>query len=119
MSVKKRHVHERDQIWNLASCSFENGKYLGSITDNSVNMCNEIIEEETKTVTTNFNEKKKTKKNAICKTRFFYILLAFSLINIALWIAVSIYCYLLKYGAKQKHVLRFHNTNNELNQVSY
>ena len=94
------------QVW-------ENGKYLASITDNSVIMCDEIIEEETKTVTTNFNEKKK----AICKTKFFYILLVFLLINIALWIAVSIYCYLLKYGAKQKHVLRVHDTNNELNQA--
>ena len=41
------------QVW-------ENGKYLASITDNSVIMCDEIIEEETKTVTTNFNEKKKS-----------------------------------------------------------
>ena len=57
------------------------------------------------------------KKKAICKTKFFYILLVFLLINIALWIAVSIYCYLLKYGAKQKHVLRVHDTNNELNQA--
>ena len=75
MSVKKRHVHERDQIWNLASCSFENGKYLASITDNSVNMCNEIIEEETKTVTTNFNEKNKTKKTQSAKQDFsiFYL----------------------------------------------
>ena len=77
-------------------------------------MCDEIIEEETKTVTTNFNE-----KNAICKSKFFFILLAFLLITVALWVAVSIYCYLLKYGAKQKHVLRFHDTNNELNQVFY
>ena len=75
MSVKKRHVHERDQIWNLASCSFENGKYLASITDNSVIMCNEIIEEETKTVTTNFNEKNKTKKTQSAKQDFsiFYL----------------------------------------------
>ena len=57
------------------------------------------------------------KKNAICKSKFFYILLAFLLITVALWVAVSIYCYLLKYGAKQKHVLRVHDTNNELNQA--
>ena len=48
---------------------------------------------------------------------FFCILLAFLLITVALWVAVSIYCYLLKYGAKQKHALQFHDTNNELNQV--
>ena len=33
----------------------------------------------------------------------FYILLVFLLVTIALLIAVSIYCYLIKYGAKQKH----------------
>ena len=41
----------------------------------------------------------------------FYTLLAFLLIAIALLIAVSIYCYLIKYRAKQKHKLPFHETN--------
>ena len=55
----------------------------------------EIIEsynEETKTIPTNFNEKKPT-----CKTQNFYILLPFLLITIALLIVVSIYCCLIKY----------------------
>ena len=59
-------------------------------------MCDEIIDsydEETKTLPTNFNEKKGT-----CKTQNFYTLLAFLLITIALLAAVSIYCYLIKYG---------------------
>ena len=60
--------------------------------------CDQIIEEESKAVTTSFNE-----KNAIFKTKSFYILLAISLIAIALLIAVSIYCYLMKYKANQKH----------------
>ena len=47
-----------------------------------VNVSGEIIE-ETKTVTTNFNE-----KNAICKTKNFYILLACLLITIAFFIGV-------------------------------
>ena len=58
-------------------------------------MCDEVIEsynEETQPIPTNFNERK-----GICKTQHFYILLAFLLINIALLIAVSIYCYLIKY----------------------
>ena len=54
---------------------------------------------------TNFNE-----KNITCKTQSFYILLAFLLITIALLIAVSIYCYLLK------NLLPFYNTNNKLNR---
>ena len=49
-------------------------------------------DEETKTILTNFYEKKAT-----CKVQHFYILLAFLLITIALLIAVSIYCYLIKY----------------------
>ena len=54
---------------------------------------------------TNFNE-----KNITCKKQSFCILLAFLLITIALLIAVSIYCYLLK------NLLPFHNTNNKLNR---
>ena len=39
------------KIWNPATCSSENGKYLANIIDDSVIMCDEIIEsynEETK-----------------------------------------------------------------------
>ena len=85
--------------------------------DNSAITCDEIIEsnnEETKFIPTNFNEKKAT-----CKTQNFYILLAFLLITMALLIAVSIYCYLIKYRAKQKHFLQFYNTNNEFRKVLY
>ena len=40
----------KDDIWNLATCSCENGKYLGSIINNdSMITCDEIIE-ETKTI---------------------------------------------------------------------
>ena len=71
-----------------------------------------IISEETKTVTTIFNE-----KHAIYKTK--KILLAFLTITFALLIAVSIYCYLIKYNAKQKHLLPFYITNNKLKEVLY
>ena len=54
------------------------------LADDLVIMCDEIIE-ETKAVPIIFNEK-----------------LAFLLITIALLIAVSTYCYLIKYQAKQK-----------------
>ena len=56
--------------------------------DDSEIMSDEIIEsydEETRTIPTNFNEQKAT-----CETQNFYILLV-------LLIAVSIYCYLIKY----------------------
>ena len=72
--------------------------------------CDEVIgAEETKTVTTNFNE-----KNAICKTKNFYISLAFLLITIVLLIAACIYCYLIKYKPKQKHLLPYCIANDKL-----
>ena len=62
---KTHHICEKVYIWNPATCSCENGKYLASTVDNSLTTCNEIIDavaksynKETKTVTTNFNEKK-------------------------------------------------------------
>ena len=69
-------------------------------------MCGEIIDaeaksynKETKTVPISFNEQEVT-----CKTQNFYILFTFLLIIIiVLLIDLSIYCYLVKYQAKQKH----------------
>ena len=113
---KKRHACEKHYIWNPASCSCENRKYLASVMDDSAITFDEIIDadveaksndEGTKAFPTNFNE-----KNITHKRQNFYIFLTFLLITIALLIAVSIYCYLVKYQAKQKHLLPFHNTNN-------
>ena len=56
-------------------------------------------------------------KKAVCKTQKFDILLAFLFVTIVLLIAVCIYCYLIKYWAKKKHLLRFHKINNELELV--
>ena len=77
--------------------------------DDSAITCDEIIEsyeedvdaevksnnkaksqDETKTIPTNFNEKKAT-----CKAQDFYILLAFLLITMTLLISVSIYFYVI------------------------
>ena len=67
--------------------------------------CDEIKDaEETKTVL----------KNITCETKSFCISLAFLLITIALLIAVSIYCYLIKYRAK--NLLSFYDTVNKLNE---
>ena len=117
IDCKKRHLCEKDYIWNPVICTCENGKYLASIMDDSVIACYKIIEsydEETKAILTNFNEKKATRK-----TQNFYILLAILSITIALLIAVSIYCYLIKCRAKQKHLLPLHVTNNELKKIMY
>ena len=71
-------------------------------------MCNEIIE---KTILM------KKKKKRIFRTQHFYMLFAVLLITIALLIAVSTYCYLIKYRAKQKQLLPFEVTNHELREV--
>ena len=42
-----------------------------------------------------------------CETQNFYILLALLLITNALLTAVAIYCYPIKYHAKQKHLFLF------------
>ena len=113
----KNIMYVKKTVWNPATCSCENGKYLATIMDKSVIMCDEVIEsydEETKLIPTNSNEKKPT-----YKMQNFYVLLAFLLITIALLIAVTIYCFLIKYQAKQKHLLPVHNTNNELKEVLY
>ena len=54
--MKEHILWEKDYIWNPATRSFENGKHLASIIDDSVITCDEIVK-ETKTIPTNFNEK--------------------------------------------------------------
>ena len=44
MSVKNIIYVKKDYIWNLATCRCENGKYLASITDDSVITCGKIVE---------------------------------------------------------------------------
>ena len=41
---KKRHVYEKDYVWNPATCNCENRKYLANIMDYSTTMCDDIIE---------------------------------------------------------------------------
>ena len=62
---KERHVCGKDYIWDTSTCSCENRKYFTNIMNDPAIMCDKVIEshhEETKTIPTNFNEKK-----AICK----------------------------------------------------
>ena len=102
-----KNICEKNYVANFATCNCENRKYLASIMDDSAISCDEVIESYVEGI--NFNEKK-----AICKTQNFYILLGLLLITIALLIAVSIYCYLIKYWGK--YLLPFYSTNNKLNK---
>ena len=36
---KKRHICEKDYIWNPSTCNFKNGKYFASVMDNSAITC--------------------------------------------------------------------------------
>ena len=73
----------------------------------SVITSDKIIDTDAKS----YDEETKTipKKKRYAKQK---VLLAFLLITIGLLVAVSIDCYLIKYEAKQKHVLSFYITNN-------
>ena len=89
------------------------------MTDSAIT-CDEVKDaeaksndEESKTIPTNFNEK----IYITCEIENFYTSLAFLLIIIALLIALSIYCYLIKFIAEQKHLLPFHDTNQELKEI--
>ena len=53
---KEHHMCKKDYICNPATFSCENGTYLSIIIDDSVIMCDEIVETK-KTVPTNFNKK--------------------------------------------------------------
>ena len=64
---KKHNVCKKDYTWNPATCTYENCKHVGRITDNSVITSDKIIEAKktvptkstsTKTTPKNFNEKK-------------------------------------------------------------
>ena len=67
---KKRHVCEKDHVWNPATCNCENAKYSASIMDDSVIKFDEIIESYNEE--TNFNE-----KEATCKTQISIFCLQF------------------------------------------
>ena len=59
---------EHNYIWNPSACSCGNGKYIASIMDDSAITFDKIIEsynEETKTIPTNFNERKQSVRRKI------------------------------------------------------
>ena len=113
---KEHNVFKKEYIWNPATYSCKNGKYLGSIIDDSVITCDEIIKTTKISSTETFSSRAFPTKEISTN---FYILLAFLSMTIALFIVVSIYCYLVKYRKKQKHLLPYHVTTNELKEVLY
>ena len=41
---KNHHICEKYYDWNPATCNYENRKYLASIMDDSMVICNEVLE---------------------------------------------------------------------------
>ena len=62
VAIVLMNVCEKDYVWNPATCSCKNGKYLARVMDDSVIMCDEVIESYNEEI--NFNEKK-----AACKCK--------------------------------------------------
>ena len=83
---KEHRVCEKGYVWNPAKCSSKNGKYILSITGNSVVKCDDIIDitkdVPTKSIWTEVVLTKHPSTN-------FYILLVLLLNTIALLIALA------------------------------
>ena len=62
---KKHNICEKDYIWNPATCSSKNDKYLGSIIDNSVIACDRIIDVDEQTKS--YDEGKKQLQQILMK----------------------------------------------------
>ena len=105
-------VCKKDYIWNRATCGCENGKYLSSVTEDSVIACDETID-TTETILTKTVPRKST------STSFKFLYTGFLLITIALLVAVSIYCYLRKCQRKQKYLLPHQDINSKLKEILY
>ena len=88
---------EKDYICNLSTCTFEYGKYLESITNDSVATWDEIIDAARSQPVT-FNDKK-----AASNIDYFYSLLFFQLLILLLTNGrIYYYYYRIKHRSKQK-----------------
>ena len=107
-------VYKKDYALNPSTCSCQYVQYLETIINDLVVACDEIIDplrpEPTKTLQIIFKHRRGT-----CKMKNFYILLAFSLINILLLITVGSFYYYqhVKHRSKQKKILLCCHNNNK------
>ena len=95
VKLKIKTWYEKDHILNTTTYSCEKGKYLASITNNSVITCDGILE-QTKMIATNFNERKIT-----CKTKNFtcFFINCHYIID-----TLTIFFYLIKYKYKKTFI---------------
>ena len=95
----QKNMCKKDYFWNPATCCCKKGKYVGNIIGDLVITCDEIIEATQSTSRKTVPEKSTSTKSVPTKSTStnFYISFSILLISMALLIAVSIYCYLVKY----------------------
>ena len=61
MQNPRKHVCKKDNIWNPSACTYENGKYLKIIIDDSAVKCDECLDKAQSEPVT-FNNKKATRE---------------------------------------------------------
>ena len=69
----KRHICEKDYVYNTATCNYENGKYLASVLDDSAVLSDEITESYKKKQKLFQQIFMKKKQSINCKTSIFYL----------------------------------------------
>ena len=69
---KKHHMCEKDYIWNHATCSCKNGKYLASIIDDSVITCDKTRKVNRTTKKQKLFQQILMKKNITCRKKIFF-----------------------------------------------
>ena len=103
---------EKGYTGNPGTCTCENGNYLGSITGDSVVICDKITE-TTKSILAKNITAKFTETN-------FYIWLVFLIITVAVLIAIIIYCWFTKYQARfYYYKYKCHNTICKWKEAGY
>ena len=66
---KKRHICEKDYVWNPATCNCGNGKYLASTINDSAIICDEVIDADAKLSPEDSNDETKTIPKILMKRR--------------------------------------------------
>ena len=91
---KKDDKCKKVYTWDPATWICENAKYVGSISYDLVITCDETVD-KTESILAKIVATKIVPTRI--KSKNFFILLAFLLVSIPWFIAVSIYCYWIKY----------------------
>ena len=103
---------QRSYIWNPATCSCKNGNYLGSIIDDSVITCDEIINAADSVLTNVISTVSKNFYNKKVRYKMYCYIMHVVLLVIILLFMIAMICYhYAKHRSKQK--------NRKTNNIKY